>query len=43
MFTQPLEYQLIKNKKTIRELYRDQLIQEGVITQEEAAAAEGAV
>lgn len=28
-FTQPLEYQLIGKKKSIREIYRDQLIQEG--------------
>lgn len=36
-FTQPLEYQLIKAKKLIREIYRDQLIQEGVL---EAQTAE---
>lgn len=30
-FTQPLEYQKIRKKQTIRELYRDQLIQEGAI------------
>jgi 2-oxoglutarate dehydrogenase E1 component len=30
-FTQPLEYALIKTKKTIREIFRDQLIQEGVL------------
>ncbi len=40
MFTQPLEYQLIKNKKSIREIYRDQLIEQGVITQAEAQGAE---
>ncbi len=33
-FTQPLEYQLIRQKKTIRELYRDQLIQESVAEKE---------
>lgn len=35
-FTQPLEYQIIRNKKSIRNLYLDQLIQEGAI--EEAGA-----
>lgn len=40
MFTQPLEYQLIKNKKSIREIYREQLIQEGVITEAQAQEAE---
>jgi 2-oxoglutarate dehydrogenase E1 component len=30
-FTQPIEYQLIRSKKPIRELYRDKLIQEGVV------------
>ncbi|MBT3393804.1 MAG: 2-oxoglutarate dehydrogenase E1 component [Waddliaceae bacterium] len=30
-FTQPIEYQLIKKKKPIRELYRDELIATGVI------------
>ncbi len=29
-FTQPIEYQLIKKKKAIRELYQDQLVQQGV-------------
>ena len=33
-FTQPLEYQLIRNKKSIREIYRDTLIQEGVLQKE---------
>lgn len=31
MFTQPLEYQLIKKKKSIRETYRDELIHQGVL------------
>lgn len=31
-FTQPLQYQIIKAKKTIREIYRDRLIEEGVLT-----------
>ena len=35
-FTQPVEYQLIRQKKSIRELYRDQLLREGVITEKEA-------
>lgn len=30
-FTQPLQYQLIRSKKTIREIYRDRLIETGVI------------
>lgn len=30
-FTQPLEYQLIREKKLIRELYRDELIHQGVL------------
>lgn len=30
-FTQPLEYQIIRQKKSIRTLYRDQLLQEGII------------
>lgn len=30
-FTQPLEYQLIRKKKPIRELYRDRLIKESVV------------
>lgn len=30
-YTQPLEYALIANKKSIRELYRDLLIQQGVL------------
>ena len=30
-FTQPLEYQIIRKKKPIREIYRDNLIQQGVL------------
>lgn len=30
-FTQPLEYQIIRAKKTIREIYRDELIKTGAI------------
>lgn len=33
-FTQPLEYQLIRKKKSVREIYRDQLIQQGVLEKE---------
>lgn len=39
-FTQPLEYQLIRSKKSIREIYRDQLIQEGVVAKEIALSLE---
>lgn len=30
-FTQPVEYQLIRSKKSIREIYRDDLIKQGVL------------
>ncbi|MCI0382611.1 MAG: 2-oxoglutarate dehydrogenase E1 component [Chlamydiae bacterium] len=30
-FTQPVEYELIKSKKTIRQIYRDRLIQENIL------------
>lgn len=39
-FTQPLEYQLIKKKKPIREIYRAQLIQQGILEREVAEALE---
>ncbi len=39
-FTQPLEYSLIKNKKTIRELFRDQLIKENVLDEAKAQELE---
>lgn len=39
-FTQPLEYKLIKEKKSIREIYRNKLIQEGVLEQSRADAME---
>lgn len=39
-FTQPLEYQLIKEKKTILNLYESQLIDEQVITREQVDAIE---
>jgi 2-oxoglutarate dehydrogenase E1 component len=41
-FTQPLEYSLIKSKRTIRELFRDQLIKEKVIDQAKAEELENA-
>ncbi len=39
-FTQPIEYQLIKKKLPIRELYRDYLIQQGVLEKQMAEALE---
>ncbi len=39
-FTQPIEYQLIRNKKSIREIYRDVLIQEGIVEKEMALRLE---
>ena len=30
-FTQPLEYQMIRSKQSVREIYRDQLFHEGVL------------
>lgn len=39
-FTQPIEYQLIKQKKPIRETYRDDLIQQGVLEQRLAESLE---
>lgn len=35
-YTQPLEYQLIRKKKSIREIYKEKLIEEGTITKDEA-------
>jgi len=35
MFTQPLMYKKIRSMPTVLEKYRDRLIQEGTITQEE--------
>lgn len=32
-FTQPIEYKIIRSKKTIREIYRDHLLQEGILEQ----------
>lgn len=39
-FTQPLEYQIIRKKKSIREIYRDDLIQQGVLEKQMAEALE---
>lgn len=40
MFTQPIEYQLIRKKKSIRETYRDELIQQGVLEKQMALELE---
>lgn len=39
-YTQPLEYQLIRKKQPIREIYRDALIQQGVVEKDMAEALE---
>lgn len=39
-FTQPLEYTLIKGKKSIREMFRDQLIKENVLDEKAATGME---
>jgi 2-oxoglutarate dehydrogenase E1 component len=39
-FTQPLEYQLIHQKRPVRELYRDNLIQQGVLERQVAEQLE---
>lgn len=39
-FTQPIEYQLIRKKRPIRELYRDALIQQGVLERNIAESLE---
>lgn len=39
-FTQPLEYQIIRKKKPIREVYRDALIQQGVLEKHMAESLE---
>lgn len=39
-FTQPLEYQLIRSKKPIREIYRDKLINQGVVEKSLAESLE---
>lgn len=40
-FTQPLEYQLIRKKKPVRELYREELIHQGVLEKALAEKLEG--
>lgn len=39
-FTQPLEYQIIRKKQPIRDIYRDSLIQQGLMEQHVAEALE---
>ncbi len=39
-FTQPIEYQLIRMKKAVREIYRDDLIHQGVLERKMAEALE---
>ena len=39
-FTQPLQYQIIRSKKTIREIYRDRLIEEGILNAAQAEEIE---
>lgn len=39
-FTQPLEYQLIKKKQPIRDIYRDQLINQGLLEKKLAESLE---
>lgn len=39
-FTQPLEYKLIRSKKTIRELYLQDLLEKGALSPQEAASME---
>ena len=39
-FTQPLEYQIIRQKKPIREIYRDDLIHQGVLEKQMAESLE---
>lgn len=41
-FTQPLEYALIKSKRSIREIYKDKLIQNKVLEESEALKFENA-
>ncbi|MBM3192229.1 MAG: 2-oxoglutarate dehydrogenase E1 component, partial [Chlamydiae bacterium] len=40
MFTQPKFYQIIQKKKNVRNLYKDHLLEQGYLTQEEALALE---
>lgn len=39
-FTQPIEYGIIRAKRPIRELYRDGLIEQGILKQDQAKALE---
>jgi 2-oxoglutarate dehydrogenase E1 component len=39
-FTQPIEYKIIREKRPIREMYRDHLIQQGVLEKEMAESLE---
>ncbi len=39
-FTQPIEYQMIREKQPIREIYRDKLIKQGVLEKEMAESLE---
>lgn len=39
-FTQPLEYQVIRKKKAIREIYRDHLISQGILERQMAEVLE---
>lgn len=39
-FTQPLEYQIIRKKRPIREIYRDDLIHQGILEKEMAESLE---
>jgi len=39
-FTQPLQYEYIRSKKTMRQIYRDHLIETGVLSQEKAEEME---
>lgn len=39
-FTQPLEYQMIRSRKSIREIYSQRLVSEGILSQEEARSIE---
>jgi 2-oxoglutarate dehydrogenase E1 component len=41
-FTQPITYQKIKDRKMIREMYRDKLLQSGALSEEEASQIEAA-
>jgi 2-oxoglutarate dehydrogenase E1 component len=42
VFTQPKEYQIIKSKKPVRQIYEEKLIQEGVLSKQEAQQIEEA-